>query len=337
MIRPVYAGHRNGDPGTGTLIIFILLNNVTGQNLNGGRYAMATMSVGRSTGRMIASGDVKEREMTDSQSSAASSDHALQKTKESTVKKIAGQVLKSGIISWLILLGIWQIASMFNSPDFLPGPIRTLEGLKEVFESGVLMEDIGISLGRVAIGWGRGILFAIPIGLLIGAFKPVRALVEPLINFFRFVPAIGFLTLFLMWFGVGEGSKTALITYASMFPIIINTVAAVGTINPVRYQAAESLGATRWQKFIHVTVPGSMPGMFTGLRLGLSAAIISIVGAEMLAAESGLGYLIYTSRLYYRTDWIFVGIVILGILGFAADRLLRLIARVLFKHYGIAE
>ncbi len=251
--------------------------------------------------------------------------------------KIAGKILKSGVISWILLIAIWQIASMFNSPDFLPSPLKTLEGLKEVFESGVLMGDIGISLQRVAIGWGRGILIAIPLGLLIGAFKPVRALIEPLINFFRFVPAIGFLTLFLMWFGVGEASKTVLITYASMFPIIINTVAAVGAIEQTRYQAAESLGASRWQRFIHVTVPGSMPGMFTGVRLGLSAAIISIVGAEMLAADSGLGYLIYTSRLYYRTDYIFVGIVILGILGFAADRLLRLLAKVLFKHYGITS
>ena len=253
------------------------------------------------------------------------------------MKRVGASILKSGIISWILLIAIWQIASLFNSPDFLPSPLKTLEGLKDVFDSGVLMEDIGISLQRVAIGWGRGILIAIPIGLLIGAFKPVRALIEPLINFFRFVPAIGFLTLFLMWFGVGEASKTVLITYASMFPIIINTVAAVGAIEQTRYQAAESLGASRWQRFIHVTVPGAMPGMFTGVRLGLSAAIISIVGAEMLAADSGLGYLIYTSRLYYRTDWIFVGIVILGILGFLADRLLRLLAKVLFKHYGITE
>ena len=263
---------------------------------------------------------------------------ALERSKApNVVKKIGGAILKSGLISWLLLLLIWQVASMFNNPDFLPSPWRTLQGLGEIFESGVLLEDIGISLQRVAIGWGRGILIAVPLGLLIGAFKPFRSLVEPLINFFRFVPAIGFLTLFLMWFGVGEASKTVLITYASVFPIIINTVAAVGAINPTRYQAAQSLGANRWQRFIRVTVPGSVPGIFTGVRLGLSAAIISIVGAEMLAADSGLGYLVYTSRLYYRTDWIFVGIVILGLLGFLADRLLRLLAKVLLKHYGISE
>ena len=94
------------------------------------------------------------------------------------MKKVGASILKSGIISWILLIAIWQIASLFNSPDFLPSPLKTLEGLKDVFDSGVLMEDIGISLQRVAIGWGRGILIAIPIGLLIGAFKPVRALIE---------------------------------------------------------------------------------------------------------------------------------------------------------------
>ena len=251
--------------------------------------------------------------------------------------KVVRTILKSGVISWVILLAVWWIASLFNSPDFLPSPVATFKGLVEVVENGVLWEDIGISLYRVGLGWLRGIVIAVPLGLLIGAFKPFRWIVEPLINFFRFVPAIGFLTLFLMWFGVGEESKLVLITYASMFPIIINTVAAVGAIDPVKYQAAESLGASRFQKFLHVTIPGAVPGMFTGLRLGLSGAIISIVGAEMLAANSGLGYLIYTSRMYYRTDWIFVGILILGLLGFAADRLLRLLARKLLKHYGVTS
>ena len=138
-----------------------------------------------------------------------------------------------------------------------------------------------------------------------------------------------------MWFGVGEESKLILITYASIFPIIINTIAGVNTINPVKYQAAESLGANRFQSFITVTVPGAVPSILTGARLGLSTAIISIVGAEMLAANSGLGYLVYTSRLYYRTDWIFVGIVTLGVLGFFADKFLRFVAKKSLKHYGV--
>jgi NitT/TauT family transport system permease protein len=247
------------------------------------------------------------------------------------------KVLKTGIISWILLLLIWSVAAKFNNPDYLPGPAATLKGFIELTKSGVLLTDILISMRRVLFGWTRGLLIAIPLGLLIGRFKYVKLIVEPLINFFRFVPAIGFITLFLMWFGVGEESKIVLITYAVVFPVVINVIAAVASIDPVKYQAAASLGAGRVRTFFTITIPGSIPGMLTGVRLGLSGAIISIVAAEMLAANEGLGYLIYTSRLYYRTDWIFVGIFTLGILGFLADKLIRFLAYKFFKYYGVTR
>ena len=258
-------------------------------------------------------------------------------SKVKTAKKIGSKILRSGIISWILLLVVWWIASLFNKPDFLPSPAATFDGLIEIISKGILWTDIKVSLFRVLIGWGRAVLLAVPIGLLIGRFKTVRAILEPLIQFFRFVPAIGFLTLFLMWFGIGEESKRVLITYAAMFPIIINTLQAVYSIDPVKYQAAESLGAGRFHTFFTVTIPSAVPGILTGVRLGLSSAIISIVAAEMLAANEGLGYRIYTSRMYYRTDWIFVGIVILGILGFVADKLIRFIARKYFRYYGVTK
>jgi NitT/TauT family transport system permease protein len=164
----------------------------------------------------------------------------------------------------------------------------------------------------------------------------VRRIFEPFINFFRFIPAIGFLTLFLMWLGVGEESKIAIIVYATMFPIIINTIAGVSGISPVMMQVARSQGATPFQLFFTVTIPASVPYIFTGVRLGLSGAIISIVAAEMLAAQKGIGYLIYTSRLYFRTDWIFVGILTLGLTGYCSDRLLRYFGATLLKRYGVA-
>lgn len=255
----------------------------------------------------------------------------------SGINPVVWKILKSGVISWIILFGVWIIAAKLNDPDFLPSPKATFEGFIEIVKSGVLWQDIKVSMIRVFFGWTRGLLFAIPVGLLIGQFKVVRAVIEPLISFFRFVPAIGFLTLFLMWFGVGEGSKLALITYAVVFPVVVNTIAGVAGIDPVKYQAAESLGATKLRTFFTVTVPGAVPGILTGVRLGLSGAIISIVAAEMLAANEGLGYLIYTSRLYYRTDWIFVGIFILGIIGFVADKVIRFVAHKLFKFYGVTK
>lgn len=255
--------------------------------------------------------------------------------KNSKMKLVIQKILQSGVITWLLILGIWQLASEFNSPDFLPSPLKTWDGLVEIASQGVLWEDIAISMKRVAIGWLRGILLAIPLGLVVGRFQIVKWILEPFINFFRFIPAIGFLTLFLMWFGVGEESKLVLIMYATIFPVIINTIAGVVAVDPVKYQAAESLGANRFQSFLSVTIPGAVPSIFTGVRLGLSGAIISIVAAEMLAASEGIGYRIYTSRLYYRTDWIFVGIVTLGLIGFIADKLLRLLGNHLFRFYGV--
>ncbi len=256
-------------------------------------------------------------------------------SKKTKIGKIAEIILKGGIITWLLLLAIWQLSSLFYSDDFLPGPVTTFAGAGELVASGDLGRDIFISMERVIKGWLLGITFAIPVGLCIGNFKKIGWILEPFLNFFRFVPAIGFITLFLMWFGVGEKSKVALIFYAVIFPVMINTIAGVRTVDSALVEASQSLGATSVKTFFSVIVPSAVPNIFTGVRLGLSGAIICIVAAEMLAASEGVGYLIYTSRLYYKTDWIFIGIVTLGIIGFLADRLLQLAGKKLLRKYGV--
>ncbi|MCD7981425.1 MAG: ABC transporter permease [Clostridiales bacterium] len=250
-------------------------------------------------------------------------------------RKIFDRILKCGVVTWILLVLIWQFGSLFYSDDFLPGPLVTLAGAGKLVANGTLWEDILISLQRVLKGWILGIAVAIPLGLCIGYFKKVGYLLEPFLNFFRFIPAIGLITLFLMWFGVGETSKVALIFYAVIFPVMINTIAGVKTVDPALVEAAESLGSADVRTFFTVIVPSAVPNIFTGVRLGLSSAIICIVAAEMLAASEGLGYLIYTSRLYYRTDWIFVGIFTLGILGFLADRLLQFLGKRFLKRFGV--
>ncbi|AZZ61303.1 ABC transporter permease [Oenococcus sp. UCMA 16435] len=244
---------------------------------------------------------------------------------------------KRGFLAWLLLLVVWLIAAKLSGASFLPSPLKTLAGAKTLIKSGTLQSDLIVSLLRILAGWMIGTIIAVPLGLLIGQFKMIRWLIEPLINFFRFVPAIGFLTLFLLWFGVGEFSKVALIIYATMFPIIINTVAGVVAIDPLKIESAQSQGASKFQIFYSVVIPSAVPSVFTGVRLGLGGAIVAIVAAEMLAAQNGIGYLIYTSRLYYRTDWIFVGIFILGFIGYLSDTLLRLFGKVALKKYGVFE
>lgn len=243
--------------------------------------------------------------------------------------------LNKGGIAVVLLFLVWGIGSLFYSVDFLPSPLETFRGGEEIIRDGTLLADIAVSMGRVLKGWLLGIIVAVPLGLLIGTSKVISSLIEPIINFFRFVPAIGFITLFLLWFGVGEESKVALIFYATIFPVIVNTAAGVRGIDPSLLEASDSLGGSRGYTFFHVILPSATPGIFTGVRLGLSGAIICIVAAEMLAASSGLGYLIYTSRIYYRTDWIFIGIFTLGLIGFLLDQLMQLLGRTALKRFNV--
>ncbi|MDR2093373.1 MAG: ABC transporter permease [Azoarcus sp.] len=246
-------------------------------------------------------------------------------------------VLKTGIATWLILIVVWGLIAPFYPPSFFPGPLQTLLGGKEILLDGTLARFSLISVERVLTGWFFGILIGAPLGMLIGRVRLLRQLIEPFVDFFRFIPAIAFLTLFIMWFGVGEKSKVILIMYATCFVVIINTASGVLGVSPDRVQAARTLGASEWQILRHVLIPECIPYVFTGIRLGLGSAFTAIVAAEMLAAKEGVGYLVFTSRLYFRTDWILVGIVTLGLLGYFSDRLLRLFGKTVLKRYRIAD
>jgi len=244
---------------------------------------------------------------------------------------------EKGILTWILLFGIWGLASLAYTVDFLPSPLETIAGAKEIILDGTLVRFVGISSQRVLWGWSLGILFAVPAGLIIGRLELLRRIFEPFIDFLRFIPAIGFLTLFLMWFGAGEQSKVVLIFYATVFVILINTIVGVLSIDKNRLQAARSLGASEFQIIYSVLIPSALPHIFTGIRLGLGGAFTSIVAAEMLAAKEGIGFLIYTSRLYFRTDWIFVGLLTLGLMGYVSDRLIRVFGKTVLGRYGIND
>ncbi len=243
--------------------------------------------------------------------------------------------IKHGPISWILLILLWYLASLLYTDYILPGPSSVLSSFKTLIGNGRLFSDIVISVARAGRGWLTGIIIAIPLGLLVGYFDRVRWLLEPILNFFRFVPVLVLTTLFLMWFGVGEASKTALITYATFFPMLLNTIAGVASTDKVLVEAAQCMGALRARVFFTIIIPSAVPYIFTGIRLGLSGSILCVVAAEMLVSNNGLGYLVYSSRLYYRTNWVFVGIITLGILGFGADRIMTYIGRKTLKQFGV--
>lgn len=239
------------------------------------------------------------------------------------------------LASVIIALLLWQfvISPMFKT-YFLPAPSAILNGAVELlFKKGTLLQYCFVSLRRILIGWIMGSAVAIPIGLLIGSSRVIKAAVDPYIHFLSFIPAIALITVFMIWFGVGETSKILLIMYATGFAVMINTATGVVAIEEEKIYAAKSLGANRLQLFFHVTVPATVPYIYLGMRLAMRSSFLVIIATEMLAASSGLGYLIWNSRLFFKTEWMYVGIITLGILGFATDRFWRLAGNTVLKRF----
>ena len=245
-------------------------------------------------------------------------------------------LLYAASIAGMIVL--WHVVSTtFFKPQFFPSPALVFTAAVEMLRTRELFEHIGISLQRILTGFVLGSAFAAPMGLLMGSIRKVRVIFDPYTQFFRFVPSIAWLTPVVLWFGIGEVSKVLIIIYTTTFIVLINTMVGVANIPPNKLRAAASLGATPVKAFFHVTLPATLPFILTGMRLAMGNSFATVVAAEMIAADTGLGYLIFNSRLWMATDKIFIGIVCLGALGLITDRFFRyLIVR--FAHqYGPIE
>jgi len=244
-------------------------------------------------------------------------------------------IYAASIIGMIVL---WQVvAATFFKPPFFPTPPQVLAAAQEMVASGELFEHIGISMQRILMGFLIGSAIAAPMGLLMGSVPFVRAIFDPYAQFFRFVPSLAWLTPVVLWFGIGEISKVLIIVYTTVFIVLINTMVGVSHIAPNKLRAAACLGATPLKAFLHVTLPATLPFILTGMRLAMGNSFATVVAAEMIAADSGLGYLIFNSRLWMATDKIFVGIVCLGALGLVTDRFFRYLV-VRFAHqYGPIE
>ena len=244
-------------------------------------------------------------------------------------------IYAASIIGMIVL---WHVvATTFYKPQFFPSPLLVLATGQEMVASGELFVHIGISLERILTGFLIGSAIAAPAGLLMGSVRIVRLIFDPYVQFFRFVPSLAWLTPVVLWFGIGETSKILIIIYTTVFIVLINTMVGVSHIAPNKLRAAACLGATPYKAFLYVTLPATLPFILTGMRLAMGNSFATVVAAEMIAADSGLGYLIFNSRLWMATDKIFIGIVCLGTLGLITDRFFRYFV-VRFAHqYGPIE
>jgi NitT/TauT family transport system permease protein len=222
------------------------------------------------------------------------------------------------------LFVLWHLASIYLVSSVLfPPPATVFRKAVILVRNGVLLEHLWASVQRILVGFIAGSLLGIPIGLAMGSFRPVRQVLEPYTEFLRFIPSVAMITVAVIWFGIGEASKIFLIIYTTIFIVILNTAAGVSAIANNKIRAAQALGATPGQIFFHVALPATVPYILTGMRLAMANSFTTIVAAELIAANEGLGKMLWDGRMFMLVDDIFVSLVSLGLLGFAVDRMFR--------------
>ncbi|XTZ16547.1 ABC transporter permease [Micromonospora echinospora] len=239
------------------------------------------------------------------------------------------------VLSVLLGVAIWDLVSRNYTAFFLPSPMLTWQGALDLVADGTLWTSISASATRILTGWALGVVVGVPVGLLMGCIPWLRLMLDPYIQFFRFVPPIAFVTLAIIWLGPGEASKVALIFYTTVFLVALNTLAGVLGVDELRLRAARALGASPTRTLVSVVLPSTVPYVVTGARLAMGNSFLTIVSAEIVAAESGLGSLIWTARNYAKTEWVFVGIIALGVLGYLFDWILRVVTRSTLRRYGV--
>lgn len=226
------------------------------------------------------------------------------------------------VLSLLTGVGLWwaAVASGLANPVLMPPPQVVVRAIVEMVVEGTLPIHIGVSLARALGGFLLAALIGVPMGVLVGRSARAYALIEPWIELARPVPPIAVLPLVVLWFGIGEESKLVVVFYGALFPILVNTVHGVRSVDNGLIRAARALGASERQIFCLVVLPASVPSVVTGFRLGAGMAIFVLVAAELLGSTAGLGWLIMDAREHFFTDRIMVGIVALGMVGYVINR-----------------
>ncbi|GGS22456.1 sulfonate ABC transporter permease [Streptomyces aureoverticillatus] len=233
----------------------------------------------------------------------------------------------------LLLLGLWQLLSTTGvlTSDVLASPETIARVAGNLIEDGSLTSAMGVSLQRVAIGLLLGTLVGTGLALVSGLFRIGEDLVDASVQMLRTVPFVGLIPLFIIWFGIGEAPKVAIITLGVSFPLYLNVYAGIRGVDSQLIEAGESLGLSRWGLVRHVILPGALPGAMTGLRYSLGIAWLALVFAEQINADAGIGFLMVQARDFLRTDVIVVCLIVYAFLGLLADFVVRTLERLLLQ------
>ena len=229
----------------------------------------------------------------------------------------------------VLVIGMWQVASSVGLIDeqTLAGPATVLHTGWRLLQDGTLQSAIWVSLGRVVEGVAIGVPLATALALLAGLSRLGEDTVDAPMQMLRFLPIIGLQPLIVLWFGIGNSAKVSLIVLGVVFPVYINTFAAIRAIDPRHFELARSVGLGRFATIRRVVLPGALPGFLVGLRLAAAVAWLILVFAEQINATNGIGFLMIHAQEFFRTDIIVVGLAVYAVLGLASDVLIRFLEK----------
>jgi taurine transport system permease protein len=232
------------------------------------------------------------------------------------------------LLSIIVVFAAWTVATEAGLVRdlFLPSPMDVWSGFLDLFQNGYrnrsLLDHVGFSLERVLAGFATGAAAGTLLGLGMGYARRIDALAAPFIEFLRPLPQLAYLVLLIIWFGIGERSKIIMLFLAALPVSAVAARDGVRNVPPERIQAARSLGASEWQIFRHVVFPSALPEIFTGARLAIGIVYATLIAAEIIAGDSGLGWLILDAGRFLRSDYVFAGILLIGLMGLGLDRFL---------------
>lgn len=229
-----------------------------------------------------------------------------------------------GLIGFILLFGTWQGLAMSGliEPTILPPPSDVIEAGQSSIADGTLLENVVASLQRVVAGYVVGAALGILLGVLTGGSVFFRQAISPMLELIRPIPPIAWIPLAVLWFGIGNAPAIFIVALSTVFLVYVTTAAAVESIDRVYLNAAKSLGATRWMLVKDVAFKAILVQILTALRVGLGGAWIAVVAAELVGADSGLGYMIQLNQQLLRTDQVIVGMITIGVIGFAMNWLM---------------
>jgi len=249
----------------------------------------------------------------------------------------ARALIRSVIVPAVIVLA-WEALSRSGviNPMILPAPSRVLLRWIDYLKSGELPRDAVSSLYRVMMGFLIGTTLALLLGLAMGASNKAYAYLNPVLQLLRPIPPIAYVPLAILWFGLGNPPAFFLISLGAFFPVLMNTISGVRSVDAIYIRAARNLGASRAALFFRVMVPAAMPHIMTGVRVGFGVAFIVVIVAEMIAVNNGLGYRILEAREYFWSDKIIAGMITIGLLGLGIDSALARLSKYLLRwHRGL--